>query len=254
MRALSAGELLDVWERGQGSSFIRRALLLLSAAYPDAPVGVLEGLSIGLRDSCLLSLRERTFGSKLVGLVNCPRCSEKLELIFDVADIKVAPPILESLADRREAGGLGEALSVCIADYEVVFRLPNSLDLIEAAGDQAGSSRQRLFERCLLEVHHNGGKTPADQLPTQVVSAVIERMASADPQADVRLSLVCPECIHQWEAIFDIVAFFWSELDAWAQRTLHEVHILARTFGWREADILALSPFRRQCYLEMVNR
>lgn len=252
---------MDVWERGQGSSFTRRVLLLLTAAWPDTPVGVLEGLSIGRRDACLLSLQEWIFGPKLVGLVNCPQCSEKLELVFDVADIRVAPTGLESPVGRRESGkenGNGtpdESLAVCIADYEVAFRLPNSLDLLEIGEDQGTEfPRQRLLERCLLEVHHNGGKTPVDQLPAQVVDAVMKRMASADPQADVRLSLVCPACTHQWLAIFDVVAFFWNELDAWARRTLHEVHTLAQAYGWREADILTLSPFRRQCYLEMVNQ
>jgi hypothetical protein len=78
-------------------------------------------------------------------------------------------------------------------------------------------------------------------------------MSRADPQADVRLALTCPACRHQWRSIFDIVTFFWIELDVWARRTLRDVHALARAYGWREADILALSPQRRQCYLEMIS-
>ena len=79
-------------------------------------------------------------------------------------------------------------------------------------------------------------------------------MAQADPQADVQLALSCPACSHQWQSVFDIVSFFWSEMNAWAYRILREVHILASAYGWREADILAMSPYRRQLYLKMVSK
>ena len=51
---------------------------------------------------------------------------------------------------------------------------------------------------------------------------------------------------------FDIGAFFWSEIDAWAGRILQQVHVLASAYGWSERDVLALSPVRRQLYLGMV--
>ena len=44
-------------------------------------------------------------------------------------------------------------------------------------------------------------------------------MAEADPQADVQLELNCHACAHTWASPFDIVSFFWREIDAWAQRT-----------------------------------
>jgi hypothetical protein len=52
---------------------------------------------------------------------------------------------------------------------------------------------------------------------------------------------------------FDIASYFWDEINAWANRILREVHILASRYGWSERDILALSPWRRQFYLDMVN-
>ena len=72
-----------------------------------------------------------------------------------------------------------------------------------------------------------------------------------DPYAEVTLAMSCASCDHRWQGDFDISSFFWSEIEAWAARILHEVHILASTYGWREHDILALSPRRRQIYLEM---
>ena len=66
------------------------------------------------------------------------------------------------------------------------------------------------------------------------------------------LSLSCPDCGHCWDVPFDIVSYFWGELHVWAQRVLREVHTLASAYGWREADILGLSPLRRELYLQMV--
>ncbi len=253
MRALSASELLDIWERGLTLQPIQRALTLLAAACPETAPGVLAELTIGERDEKLLTLREWTFGSQLISLTVCPSCSQHVELAFNVPDIKAA-------SSSRPRDGRGEiedrdkTLAHGIADYEVSFRLPNSLDLAAAAeSEEVAESRQLLLQRCLLTIHHNGEEVSADDLPTAVVEGVVQRMAQAEPLSDVHLSLVCPTCKHHWQALFDIVTFFWTEIDAWAHRVLREVHTLASAYGWREGDILTMSPWRRQFYLTMVS-
>lgn len=243
MRALSAFELLRVWERGLTQTPVQRALTLLAAACPDTSPDALARLSIGQRDARLLTLREWTFGPQMVGLAACPACGARLELSFDVAEIRVTSEVEP-----------GEALSLSVDDHELRFRLPDSLDLAAIAGhEDAVESRRLLLERCLLNTQHDGEKTPSGPLPPDVLEAVVERMARADPQADVQLALACAECGHEWQVGFDIVTFFWSEICVWATRILHEVHILASAYGWREADVLAMSPWRRQFYLEMVS-
>ena len=76
-------------------------------------------------------------------------------------------------------------------------------------------------------------------------------MAQADPQADLQLAFRCPDCGHEWQPLFDIARFLWQELHAWALHMLREVDTLAASYHWAEADILALSPRRRQAYLEL---
>lgn len=248
MRALSASELLDIWERGLAQPAAQRALTLLGAACPDTPADTLAELSIGQRDARLLTLREWTFGPQLVSLTTCLGCGERLELTFNVADIRVPSPT------HGENGEGVEPLSLSVSDYEVCFRLPNSLDLAATAdSEDIAAARHLLLERCLLATHQDGEKPATDQLPADIIDAVVEQMAQADPQADVQLALSCPVCSHQWQATFDIVSFFWSEINAWAYRILREVHILAAAYGWREADILTMTPWRRQLYREMVS-
>jgi hypothetical protein len=137
----------------------------------------------------------------------------------------------------------------------VDFRLPNSLDLLACTdAPDEDTARQTLLARCLAGSAHEGDTNNSAALPAAVLDLVVAQMAATDPQADVQLALACPACGHTWQAVFDILAYLWSELHAWARRTLYDVHCLASAYGWREADILALSPWRRQFYLEAVSQ
>jgi len=89
-------------------------------------------------------------------------------------------------------------------------------------------------------------------MPVEVVSLAIERIGEADPQADVEVDLNCPECRHVWQTGFDIVSYLWSELHSWAWQMLREVHVLASNYGWREEEILSMTPQRRRGYLEIL--
>ena len=242
MRLLSATDLLAVWEQGQTQSPVQQALLLLVAACPETPPEVLTQLSIGQRDGLLLRLREETFGPQLVSQTTCPNCGDRLELNFQVADIRVEP-----------AAPPSEELSLQVENYAMTFHLPTSQDLEAIAHHQNPlQGQQALLERCLTAINYKGQAQSWNQLPETVIKAVAATMAEADPQADILLALTCPTCQHQWQVIFDIVSFFWSEINHWAQCLLYDIHRLATAYGWPEADILAMSAQRRQYYLEMV--
>jgi hypothetical protein len=241
MRALSPPELLDAWERGRSLGPVGRGLTLLEAAYPEASP---DELASGRRDADLLALREISFGSEMAGAAVCPRCGEQLELSFNVAQIR-----LQSVART------GQGFALTVDGYNLRVRPPNSQDLAATAEQSdAGLRRRLLLEQCLTAAYREAEPVLASELPANVFDAIEDGIAQADPQADIRLAIACPVCDHQWHGVFDILVFFWSEIDAWAARILHEVHVLASAYGWREHDILALSPRRRQFYLEMTGR
>ena len=242
MRALSALELLEVWERGLAEALPDRALELLAAAWPETPRDSLADLSIGQRNAKLLTLRERLFGRVMAAVVACPRCAERLELTLDTVEL------------RSSSGQKPESeISLSVAGYDMSFRPPTHQDVIAAAGQSdLARSRSLMLQRCLLSVHCGGAPVNSDQLPPEVVEAVTQRMAEADPLADIQIAISCPACAQGWRAAFDILTFLWSEIEAWAWRMLSDVHTLASAYGWCERDILALSPTRRQFYLEMV--
>jgi hypothetical protein len=246
MRALSTAELLSAWEASAPLPPPQRALALLSiAGADDAEAGAqlddVASLSIGQRDGRLLALREQTFGSRLSSLAMCPACGERLQFELAIPDLRVELSL-----------GATEPLELRQHDYAVGFRLPNSLDLLSLdPSANPDANRKQLLRRCVASATKGGTPVVSDELPSEVAEAIAAKMAEADPQADLQLAMVCPQCAHRWTTTFDIASFFWTELNAWAIRLLREVHTLASVYGWSEAEILGLSPTRRKAYLEM---
>lgn len=225
MRVLTPAALLAVWERGYAQRPPERALSLLAAARPDLGAEELLRLPIGRRDAEILALREENFGSRFSGVTRCPQCDEQVEIEFTAEHVRADPPDAEPE----------------LAVGNVRFRLPDSGDLI-AVSRTAGDPRALLLERCTVE-----GEPDAE-----TVDAMLARMEQADPQANVRLTISCPTCKTVFERPFDIAAYVWTEIVGWASRIVREVHALASAYHWRESEILAMTPWRRQLYLELI--
>ena len=239
MRPLSAAELLDAWERGLEQPRALRMLGVLAAASPDCPADAVASLSIGARDRRLLQIRAWAFGAQLLSIAACPACRERVEWRIDAIDL---------LARGDATSDVGE-LCLDLNGHTVRFRLPNSLDLAAASAcADVSSARRVLIDRCVADA------TPAldDGVPPEIADALAARMEQADPGVEAEFALTCPACAHAWTVAFDIESFFWTELHAWAQRTLNDVHTLARAYGWREADILAMAASRRHTYLGFI--
>jgi hypothetical protein len=238
---LSAAELLQVWEWGRHEPPARRALALVAAAFPGHTHDDLAQLSIGRRDALLLAARERIFGTRLALTGRCPRCGERLELDLSVAELLAAAP----------TGAEDRLLEARWGDWRVTFRLPDSADLLAASASRS-DPRRELLARCLLDASEGGAPRATADAPDELVERAQAAMLAADPLAEIRLDMACPACGHEWTPLFDPLAYFWEEIGNWAGGILQEVHLLARAYGWREADILALSPSRRRAYLQLV--
>ncbi len=236
--------LLETWEQGLPEPGYKRALMLLALACPEKSTEECRLLPIGRRDAWLLSLRERLFGSGMDNLASCPSCAQQLEFSCTVADLY---PQAESDPD--------ELLTLTRDELVVSFRLPNSADVmtvVEEEEREEGDIERALLERCITEVRQGTDLVPVSALDETVLAAVVEAMDQADPLGNMQLAMTCPACSHNWLSPFDIVSYLWSELDAWAGRTLREVHVLALAYGWSEREILTMSPWRRHYYLDLV--
>jgi hypothetical protein len=241
-RVPTTSQLLNTWELGRAHSPVQRAQALLALAVPSASAEDLARYSIGRRDRELLDLRGRLFGARLTGTAQCPACGASVDLDFAVSDLRSsAAAAAEVEQSIREDG------------YEVQFRLPTLDDLasLEHHGDPPGL-RAALLDRCVTAARRDGAAVTASALPENVTALLSDRMAKLDPEGDIQLSLSCPNCAQHWHPPLDIASYLWAEIETWAMHLLRDVHVLASTYGWRETDILNLSPWRRQVYLEMI--
>jgi len=232
MSGLSAAEIVRVWERGAGQHPIDRALTILAAAVPGAGDAALCDLSVGERNRRLLTIRARTFGENIEALATCATCGERVAMHVSAA----------ALTDQSPDAGVD-------LDGPPDVRPLTSRDLAAAARSaDAGSARLLLAQRALVDAPACDNTV----LAPETVDAVGRRLQEIDPLAVVLLDVHCPACGTAWECELDVAEFLWTEIEAQALRVLRDVHVLAGAYGWREADILALSPLRRRAYLELV--
>lgn len=236
MQPLSADTLLMAWERGRSRHPVDRALLLFSLGTSEADPNALADVSLGQRNATLLKLRQATFGNRLRAYLDCPACRERLEFDMDVSNFLASAPNLPEAKTLIEVDGLR-------------FRPPTSRDMACIAQERdVETAALALLGQCLVQEGSVG--LSAETSLASYMDQVEAALEQADPWADLVLDFRCEVCGYAGTASFDIAAFLWDEIDSRAQGLLDEVHLLARAYGWREADILALSEARRAAYLE----
>ena len=232
MQVLQPHELLDLWERGRWQHPVDRALTLLGAVHRETSRRELAEWCLGERDTALLALHCGNFGDDLQATGNCPDCGEVVDLEIRIAD----------LLDGEEKTPTPEG-HVTVNGREIRFRVPNSLDLAAIAGSRdLESARFELIRRIVGD-----GAPPLSEEEIEAIEAAIE---AADPFAEILLRLDCPGCGSCWNESVDVTAFVWANLSARVERILWQVDRLASAYGWTEDEILALSPGRRNWYVE----
>ncbi len=242
MIPFDAYDLIALWERDRsGLPVAEKALFLLALARPDASREALGAMPIGTRDRTLIELRAALFGHKLQALSSCNECNEQLEVELHIGDF------LASVAPADPAAHA----SLTAGGIDLQVRLPTTDDAIAVAhtadGDEA---RHALVRRCILAASRDGASVTPNDLDDDVIVRISETMETLDPLSEIRLNLACSACASTQSVLLEIGSYLWTELVSEAERLLEDVHGLAHAYGWREADILAMTGKRRQFYLD----
>lgn len=241
---LTAGQIIDLVDSGEGCGPAEQGRLLLTSARPTWDAAELDAADLGAREACALELRRSTFGSLLPARTTCPSCGQALAVDVDIERVqqRIAPAAPEPAR---------EVTLRCGDSYVVTARTVTGTALAQAAAcSDTAAAAQSLLESCVVDATHHGRSVEAVDLPPEVVEAVGEALLGADPQADLRLSLTCALCAHAWRATFDATLFLWSEVAATAVQLTDDVHALATAYGWSEKQILDLPSQRRRRYVE----
>jgi hypothetical protein len=231
-------DILALWECAASRTRIERDDALLARGNEPSP------RSLGLRHAQLLQLRASIFGNTLALRSSCPHCSETVE--FAVRCGELASSLLP-----RHSAELPQQLTH--EGWHVDFRVPDIDDLRSVAHESNPAAYAiALNRRCLLRcTNPQGEQRDVGDMPESLLAAISTQMEALEPGASVSFQLLCPSCDAGWDAHLDIGEVFWSELQQQAERVLLDVDCLARTYGWTEPEILALSPIRRAAYLQL---
>ncbi|HLY02201.1 MAG TPA: hypothetical protein VKR56_06845 [Candidatus Cybelea sp.] len=242
MPKLDGAAILSIWERGAAQSLGERALTIL-ALNATAPEDA-RAMSVGTRDAELLRVRRLLFGDRIEAMTACEACGEELDVLLSVEELlrgAPAPVVDEVFADAN--GRL------------VRFRIPGAGDLAALRGvDDVEFGLALLADRCLSSTDGEGAPVSLEDLSPEIVAALEDQLAAADPGAEMRLVSTCPACGAQNDALFDVPSYLWKEMHRLANDVLWDVHTLARAYGWDEQTILQLSPLRRRFYLDALER
>jgi hypothetical protein len=188
-------------------------------------------LTLGDREALMLRVRRAAVGERLECSAFCD-CGERLELAVEVGDLLLAPYAAPAERHALEGGG-----------RTVRFRLPNGADA-EAAADVALAAGSEVAVELLLRRCAEPGCDPG------LLSA---ELAALDPQADVELGAVCPDCGAELTVPLDASGWVLAELRRIAAALVDEVHLLATSYGWSEAEIVALGTRRRRRYIDRLD-
>lgn len=230
MRSLTNSDLIALWERGCGMHPLDRALLVLNTAFPDSSVHVADWI-LGQRNQALLELQCSLFSSNLQAWAVCESCGEKMEFTLNAQDF------------LQQNGVAGAQATVEVNGQ--AFRLPTSRDLVAVSRQRdVESAAVKLLELC--KANQSSTHWTVEEL-----EQIGEKMALADPLAEIRLAVACPACESESVETVDVTSFLWAEIEGLAKRLLWEVHAIASAYGWTEAEVLALGPARRARYVEM---
>lgn len=237
MHTLSPSQLLQIWEKGKSLSPIERSHTLLTMALPHLTMEQINQLSVGECHQQLLNIRTALFGKLLDCLADCPECEETLEFTLDADD----------WSSQTEAA---QDFTIQLHDKTCFFRLITLADLKQAAQEKTPAAAAKiLIERCLTNPENHWDTT---NLSDDTLEALAEQLKRHDPAAEWSVNLSCPACEASWQMSFNITAFLWDEIQAYAKELLQQIHCLAQAYGWNENTIFKLSDQRRQYYLNQV--
>lgn len=185
----------------------------------------------------LLGLRVQVLGEGWDLGFACPHCAARVEVSFRLADYlgRIRPRRPADVADAPGRPGWHTCQGVA-------FRLPTAYDQAAVAG--VADPTRALAERCI-----------DPPWPPARVRARIERaMAAMAPEVSRPIAGTCPDCATAVQAPLHVTRVVVGELRRAAGAVHDDVDLIARTYHWPEAAILALPQDRRRAYAERIRR
>ncbi len=188
------------------------------------------------RDRLLAAVYMDCFGDCIECVAECSDCNKLFDMAFSLR-------VLIDRADDAPADGIhgpDEDGFFTLADG-ARFRLPTANDLCGAMECSEEEAENALIERCVVD-----GDIAVD--PARLEAA----MAAVGPMLVTDLDATCPNCDSKQSVQFDIQSHLLRALAQERRFLTHEIHWIARTYGWSLHDILSLPREDRRNFVRLI--
>lgn len=156
--------------------------------------------------------------------------------------------VIQSEMPVKEAPDPYPFASVVIRRRRWKFRVPAGIDQESVAGPRGdhSSDARKLLESCLV------GPLDADfeMLSARDMARVESALEDASPEVGNVILSDCPSCEAPNEIFLDPYAGIEPNVD----ELLSDVHVIAATYQWPQAEILGMGRNRRRRYVGLIER
>lgn len=193
--------------------------------------GLIWSLSVGTRERLLQQVAATCRAQPDWFDCPCPDCGAIGDIAFDLAQMPVAevPAGFPQMVLETPQGPM-------------TFRVPNGSDEVALLAVTSGLQRVLLQRCCLADA------VDWDAMDDAQIAGLEAALDHHTPDCADIVTTDCPACGAAIAARVDPLAYaFPGEAGV-----LTDVHLLGRSYQWREADILALPSARRQAYVRMI--
>jgi hypothetical protein len=207
------------------------AVTTLLAACSGAPAELFWELTLGKRIEALLEVALRSGIDELSVSFPCPACGQLME----------TPLPLTALLEQQRAVGDATTVSVVLGERTLFLKLPTGADLRRWS---EGVSADRMMREL--------ASLGPEEIPPEWAERIQAALSQVDPLVDFRFTTECPDCHAPVERPVDLESSLVAQLATLQRRLLDEIHVLAGSYHWSEADILAVPAHRRRRYLARI--
>jgi hypothetical protein len=217
---------------------------LLVAAAPGQGTAPRAGeLCAADRDLLLGALYRTLYGDEVESTVRCRGCDQPFDLEFSLTALTEDLRPASAAPARREDG------TYLLPDRRRC-RLPPGDDELAVADLPAERAPLELQRRCMVA----GGEGKEAGSAADDPAPVVEAMRAAAPIVDLEVDATCPECRLTQPVHFDLQRYLLSRLLGERRQRTHEIHRIARAYGWPRREILDLPRSTRQLHVELIDR
>lgn len=217
-----------------GQSRPARVTEVLTLAYQDLGADAARRISSAGREWLLQRAASRFHGGRRWFETTCQACGEPFDLEVLLDRVPRADPgpgfpvadVVTSLGPRR-------------------FEAPNGRHEEAFAKTQAGDPRRVFAALCGMS---DEAEAEAIRFTEDDLVGIDAALEATSPEIADGVDATCPACQASTLTRIDPLGFAFPK----PATILGEVHLLARAYGWGEAEILALPVPRRRAYADLI--